>query len=331
MTAPLSPKGLAALGYAKQGWCVFPLVNGTKDQFHAGGWTVAATDDPERVSAWWSQWPDANIGVNLVKSGLVAIDADTYKPECGYDAFIKGKPVPVTYTQRSARGGSHLVFTTEPGEKFPGQLCAGVEIKHKGYILLAPSTFGTGTYEVTDRVPPAPCPDWVPRKVAPAPADTHSEPGRPPADTRSLVEVPVDGPAPGRIEADPDPYPAEPITDDRLVSIICGSPLMHDHYEGRSGLATRDWSNAWHALLRAFCRFSGDEEQVYRVAMASPLVQDAPPKDGVTRAQKANRLWRTEYAKAALKGSQERREEAEMAAEGKQIADRITAMFAGRR
>ena len=44
-----------------------------------------------QIRDWWSQFPNANIGLNLEQSGLVCIDVDSYKPECEFNSFIQGK------------------------------------------------------------------------------------------------------------------------------------------------------------------------------------------------------------------------------------------------
>ncbi|MFT3688862.1 hypothetical protein [Paenirhodobacter sp.] len=83
-----------------------------------------------------------------------------------------------------------------------------------------------------------------------------------------------------------DPCPSPQITDETLCERICQSDANRAYYEGR----VADWSSAYFALICAACLFSSDEAQVRRVVMASPLVQDAPPKGRETRAQKAERL-----------------------------------------
>ena len=88
----LARLGRAALHYATQfGWRVFPLhsvdangcscgspaCTGTKPGKHprtARG-CLDATTDPEQIRQWWTQWPDANVGV-ATGGGLVVVDID---------------------------------------------------------------------------------------------------------------------------------------------------------------------------------------------------------------------------------------------------------------
>lgn len=166
----LTETGRAAVAYAQRGWHVFPVKAGTKGRdankkstHHLTNGHNGASDDPDQVARWWTQWPDANIGLHLAASGLVALDPDTYKDDCEWHEFVKGRDLPDTLVQRSARGGKHYLFTAPSEEKFPGHLCPGVEIKHKGYIMLEPSTFEGGQYEFETDDDPAPVPEWVPR------------------------------------------------------------------------------------------------------------------------------------------------------------------------
>lgn len=288
----LSEKGRMALHWAKLGLCVFPVQNGTKDKLLAGGWQTVASNDLAQVEQWWTENSDANIGCNLAKSGLVAVDADIYKPECEFNAFMQGRNLPATLTQKSARGGFHLIFRAEDAAKYPGKLCEATEIKHNGYIMLAPSTFAGGIYTVENWAEPAPCPEWVSQRQA-STFDAHTP------------LIPTN-----------DPNPAAPITDERLVELICGSPANADHFNGKSVV---DWSESYFPVLSALCLFSSDEEQVRRVVMASPLVQNSPPKGSETRQQKVARLWAAEYPKAARRGAQERQQAAQAAAHGAQF------------
>ncbi|MBN9889684.1 AAA family ATPase [Salipiger abyssi] len=122
----------------------------------------------------------------------------------------------------------------------------------------------------------------------------------------------------------PNPCPAPQITDETLRERICESAANRDYYEGR----VSDWSAAYFALICAACLFSSDEAQVRRIVMASPLVQDAPPKGRETRAQKAERLWAREYASAARRGAQERQERTQAVEHGRQLAAGLSGQLA---
>lgn len=171
MNAPakvLSRLGEAAVEYAERGWHVFPLAEGTKHIHLTGkGGYHNASCDLGMVREWWSRWPDANIGLNLEASGLLAVDVDSYKPDCGWATFIRGRDMPATLVQRSARGGIHYIFKADQGQSYSSP-CAGVDLKQNGYVLLEPSTFEGGAYQIETDDDPAPCPEWVPRGGAKA-------------------------------------------------------------------------------------------------------------------------------------------------------------------
>ncbi|WP_193187390.1 AAA family ATPase [Nisaea sediminum] len=181
----LSAMGQAALEYAARGYfvlpcradksCLLPAVEGGNGGHHL------ASRDPDVIEAWWRKWPNANIGLNLKKSGLAAIDVDAYKPECAWHAFVQFRELPDTWEQSTPRGGRHFIFK-DGGQSFRGSLCKGVDIKHDGYILLEPSEFRDeitgeliGKYVCQKDDEPAPVPDWVPRNTDASFEPSHGE------------------------------------------------------------------------------------------------------------------------------------------------------------
>ena len=63
----------AALAYAKLGYPVFPCAPKTKKPLTEHGFLNASTD-PKRIEQWWSENPQANIGIPT--EGLLVIDID---------------------------------------------------------------------------------------------------------------------------------------------------------------------------------------------------------------------------------------------------------------
>ena len=155
----------AALHYAAQGWHVFPCKPNKKVPCTPNGYHDA-TDDPQKINAFWKSNPKANIGIALANSGLVAIDVDSHQPDCEWNIFSKGKDIPETLEQKSARGGHHYIFKAPGNAHFVGQLCRGVDIKHKGYILAEPSVFDGKQYQMFNDNDPAAVPIWVPQSGA---------------------------------------------------------------------------------------------------------------------------------------------------------------------
>ena len=160
----------AALDYAARGWHVFPIKADTKGRDENNNSThlldnghTGASCDPAQVQAWWTRWPNANIGLSLAASGLVAVDPDLYKPTCEWEQFRQANGIDEieTLTQRSPRGGWHYLFKAQEGASYPKELVHEVDIKHKGYIMLAPSTFEGKAYEWHNDDEIADAPEWL--------------------------------------------------------------------------------------------------------------------------------------------------------------------------
>ena len=128
MDFPMSELKQAALEYAQRGWHVFPCKPDGKIPLTPNGQNAASLDQIQ-IELWWDQWPQANIGIFLAPSGLMAIDVDSYKPDCEWDAFIGGKDFDPQCVQRSARGGTHYIFKAGHHQTFKPP-CKGVDMKH---------------------------------------------------------------------------------------------------------------------------------------------------------------------------------------------------------
>ncbi|MET0596801.1 MAG: bifunctional DNA primase/polymerase [Mesorhizobium sp.] len=150
----------AALAYAADGIAVFPLKPGQKRPLTENGWHAASTD-PDLIRTWWKRNPNANIGIPMALNGLVAVDPDLYKTDCGWNTFIDGKDIPSTWTQSSASGGRHIVFRAPHGHSFPKNIAKYVDVISSGYIVAAPSRYGDGIYVRTSDAPPAQAPEWL--------------------------------------------------------------------------------------------------------------------------------------------------------------------------
>lgn len=166
--------------YAEIGWKIIPchgIINGrcTCSKPHSEPkevgkhpalyeWNVQATSEVEKVSSWWVENPNYNIGVHCSKSGLLVIDIDPRSG--GPEAFAKfleetGIQIPETveaitgiYSTLEGDGGRgrHIFLKCDPEEGLIGNLGAlghkGVDIKHNGYVLIAPSYhFSSVNYE----------------------------------------------------------------------------------------------------------------------------------------------------------------------------------------
>ncbi|MBB6350901.1 hypothetical protein FHU36_007473 [Nonomuraea muscovyensis] len=186
-----------ALEAAARGWRVFPLTpRGKKPLRGFTDWERHATTDAGRVAAFWSRGP-YNIGIACGPSRLVVIDLDQPKPgdqpparyaehhpHDGEHVFRllcaeRGQPYPAdTFTVRTRRGGTHLYFTApedvdlrnSAGHK--GGLAWLIDTRASGGYVVGPGSQaiqpdGTGRYEITLDVPPAPLPAWLAEALGP--------------------------------------------------------------------------------------------------------------------------------------------------------------------
>ncbi|GAA5045610.1 hypothetical protein HNP84_002590 [Thermocatellispora tengchongensis] len=191
----------AALECAARGWHVFPLTpRGKYPLRHFTAWEQHATTDPERIARFWSRRP-CNIGIATGPSQLVVIDLDLPKPgehppaayrdrglvtgEQVFRALCErhGQPYPGgTFTVTTRRGGTHLYYTALPdlrlgntsGDKGNGLGWLIDTRAHGGYVVGPGSHVhrpdGTGTYRITNPLPPAPLPGWLAALLTPPPS-----------------------------------------------------------------------------------------------------------------------------------------------------------------
>lgn len=117
----------AALAHAKNGFYVIPLVENSKRPL-ISDWQNRATTNPLQIDSWWSEHPNANIGIACEVSNLIVIDLDTSKgalpPSPWKELGVKdGKDVFKeicrnagdsqlfdTYSVETPSGGRHLYF-----------------------------------------------------------------------------------------------------------------------------------------------------------------------------------------------------------------------------
>lgn len=170
----------AALTYAtKYGWKVFPVYEVKEDgdcscpPSHPGrnpetkkcgnagkhpridGNLTQASTDPKIITKWWSQWPNANIGLACGPSGVLVVDIDTDERSGGqtslaYCEDIDG-PMPDGPRSRTGSGGEHRFFklpTLGAGQRIRKTYAPGIDLKgHGGYVVLAPSNHPKGKYD----------------------------------------------------------------------------------------------------------------------------------------------------------------------------------------
>ena len=149
----------AALQYADMGFAVFPIIPprfGGKSpgkRPYIAEWQRDASTEKEKVSQWWSKYPDANIGIATGKKsgGLVILDFDK-KEEKGIDAteFLRDwerdhGELPDTWRVISSHGGYHYYYRDNAPHGCRAGLYPGVDIRGDGgYIVAPPSILENG-------------------------------------------------------------------------------------------------------------------------------------------------------------------------------------------
>jgi P4 family phage/plasmid primase-like protien len=127
-----------ALAYAQLGLPVLPVDTKTKRPLGGNGIEHANTD-PDVIRGWFKRWPDGGIGIHLAPARLGAIDLD---PRNG--CMKTPEDYPATLTARTGGGGYHLIYRVPAGVVLPSKLGPGIDIKHKGYIIVEPSLHPSG-------------------------------------------------------------------------------------------------------------------------------------------------------------------------------------------
>ncbi|MFE7947379.1 bifunctional DNA primase/polymerase [Streptomyces sp. NPDC057426] len=105
----------------------------------------ASTTDLATVRQWWKEEPHANIGAPCKLNGWAVVDVD---PRNGGDYSLRGIEqmkgvLPGTAMQITGGDGLHILYRS-PGFDLPGEPFPGIDFKHNGYILLAPSVHSSG-------------------------------------------------------------------------------------------------------------------------------------------------------------------------------------------
>lgn len=143
-----------ALHWAGRGLYVFPVHPNSKRPIHKD-WPDIATTDPAQVSAWWQEWPDANIGAHPGASGHVVIDVDNKKVDgdASYEELQEtfGR-VPETLTTTTPTGGYHIWMRllgscrNSANSLFPGIDTRGV----RGFVVMPGSLIDGVEYTTND-------------------------------------------------------------------------------------------------------------------------------------------------------------------------------------
>ena len=163
----------------------------------------SATTDAEQIGRWWAQYPQANIGILLAPSNLVAIDIDPRNGGLDTIAAIEAQhgALESDVLQFTGGGGEHRLFAIPAGQslQIPGKLGPGVDVKHNGYIVAEPSVHVSGraycweaSSDPLEGAVASPLPDWI-RDLARQPAakadGPTTAPGRRPMSEQEIEDL----------------------------------------------------------------------------------------------------------------------------------------------
>ena len=162
----------AALAHAKNGFYVIPLVENSKRPL-ISDWQNRATTNSLQIDSWWTEHPNANIGIACEVSNLIVIDLDTSKgaepfspwnelgAKSGEDVFKEicrkaaDSQLFETYSVKTPSGGKHLYFYDQNIAIKQGTEVNGwwrVDTRSKGgYIVAEGSRLTNSASGITDQ------------------------------------------------------------------------------------------------------------------------------------------------------------------------------------
>ena len=139
------------------------------------GWQGKATTDEAQIRAWWTKWPEANIGVPCgPEPGLVLLDIDSESAKNEIEAYADKHSITtakddLSTTTAKTGNGWHLIFGwTDECEQLSNivGVVEGLDIRTDGGQFVAPpSHHPSGIYYTWLKspwdVPPKPLPGWL--------------------------------------------------------------------------------------------------------------------------------------------------------------------------
>jgi putative DNA primase/helicase len=117
-----------------------------------------ATQDPATIAAWWAEWPEANVAIDLARSGLVMIDPDS--PAAEVDVRRRGME-PTTI--RHSRNRAYLCRRTPACPTISATRLGAsgeLDLKADGYAIVC-GRHREGQDIWLEDFEPADVPDWV--------------------------------------------------------------------------------------------------------------------------------------------------------------------------
>lgn len=128
-----------ALVYALSKYFIVPL----KDQTPL---TDFSSNDIDQIGQWWQKWPGANIGLDLKKNGICALEI---LPRRMGDISLKKMKkkfgtLPETVMAKTWDNKQLYFFKNLHGTLVPKQFKRGVEVKNDIFIIMPPRLYQSG-------------------------------------------------------------------------------------------------------------------------------------------------------------------------------------------
>jgi hypothetical protein len=137
----------AALSYAARGWPVLPCRG--KEPLTPHG-VRDATPEVDRIRAWWTRWPDANVAIACGAPGPLVLDIDDF--DAGRAVLDRLTVLDLDPPSVATTRGWHLYFV---GDERPGRRFAWGELRGRGsYVVAPPSIHPTSGREYVWTVEP---------------------------------------------------------------------------------------------------------------------------------------------------------------------------------
>lgn len=146
-----SENAKAAEKLVRNGYKIFPCDPATKAPMPGVKWKAMASDDHERVKAWWSKWPEAMPAIPTGEANAVSvIDLDVRPDKDGVAAYreLGLNPDDAALIVRTGGGGLHLYFDHQAGVTNSATK-VGIDVRGDGGYVIAPGAVGkAGSYTV---------------------------------------------------------------------------------------------------------------------------------------------------------------------------------------
>lgn len=139
----------AALAYIREGYSVIPVRSADKRPQIKWEPFQQRKATSEEITAWWQQWPDANIGIVCgAVSGITVVDVDGEKGRVSARGLTRA--LPPTRVVKTPHG-HHLYYAYTPDLHTGAGFLDGLDVRNDGGYVVAPPSMVDGVKYVLFR------------------------------------------------------------------------------------------------------------------------------------------------------------------------------------